>query len=76
MARIYMVRHGRAAAGFSEDADPGLDEIGHQQAIEAAQKLNSVLPVAIISSPLAGPGNCNAPRGHLWHCCCNRQSGG
>ncbi|MDE0756979.1 MAG: phosphoglycerate mutase family protein [Pseudomonadales bacterium] len=52
MARIYMIRHGRAAAGFSEDADPGLDEIGHQQAIEAAQQLNSVLPVAIVSSPL------------------------
>ena len=72
-----MVRHGRAAAGFSEDADPGLDEIGHQQAIEAAQKLNSVLPVAIISSPLKRAlETAKPPRGHLWHCCCNRQSGG
>jgi broad specificity phosphatase PhoE len=52
MARIYMVRHGKAAAGFSQDPDPGLDNLGHQQAIGAAEKLISKLPLIIISSPL------------------------
>ena len=31
-ATIYMVRHGRAAAGFGEHADPGLDDVGREQA--------------------------------------------
>lgn len=35
---IYMVRHGRAAAG-AEDLDPGLDDVGHQQARLAADAL-------------------------------------
>ncbi|MBT3425191.1 MAG: hypothetical protein HOL98_09840 [Gammaproteobacteria bacterium] len=52
MARIYGVRHGRAAAGFSQGPDPGLDTLGHQQAIGAAGKLIAKLPLVIISSPL------------------------
>ena len=40
MARIYMVRHGRAAAGFGESHDPGLDELGQKQAEEVAGKIN------------------------------------
>ena len=35
---LYLVRHGRAAAGV-EDRDPGLDELGHVQARAAAQAL-------------------------------------
>ena len=52
MARIYLVRHGKAAASFTEDPDPGLDALGHHQAQEACQALKGKLPLDIISSPL------------------------
>jgi len=52
MAKIFMIRHGRAAAGFSQDPDPGLDRLGQQQARAAAEKLTPKLPLVIISSPL------------------------
>ena len=35
MTRIYMIRHGKAAAGWDGNADPGLNELGRAQA-EAA----------------------------------------
>ena len=51
MAQLYLVRHGRAAAGF-DVADPGLDALGRSQAEEAATKLASLGPMKIVSSPL------------------------
>ena len=30
MTRVYMVRHGRAAAGWNVDPDPGLDDLGRR----------------------------------------------
>ena len=33
MARIYMVRHGKAEAGFGEGMDPGLNALGRSQAL-------------------------------------------
>jgi broad specificity phosphatase PhoE len=52
MARIYLVRHGRAAASWSEDADPGLDALGIAQARQAAIWLQDHIPLEVISSPL------------------------
>jgi broad specificity phosphatase PhoE len=52
MTIIYMVRHGRAAASFTDDLDPGLDELGRDQAIEAGRILQGKLPLQILSSPL------------------------
>ena len=52
MARIYFVRHGKAAAGFSEDPDPGLDAIGRSQADAIAPGLIARAPVELVSSPL------------------------
>lgn len=52
MARIYMIRHGRAAASFAEDLDPGLDDLGRQQAEAACGELATRLPLTLISSPL------------------------
>ena len=51
---IYLVRHGEAAASWSESADPGLSELGWQQAETAADALALVLPAEtqLISSPL------------------------
>lgn len=52
MARIFMVRHGKAAASFTDDIDPGLDDLGRKQAAAVAERLSPHLPIKIISSPL------------------------
>ena len=39
MPKVYMVRHGRAAANFTSDLDPGLDDLGRDQAVQAASVL-------------------------------------
>jgi broad specificity phosphatase PhoE len=66
VARIYMVRHGKAAAGFGEDMDPGLDALGNQQAEAVAQKLHSLGPLAILSSPLRRAQETARPLSRLW----------
>jgi broad specificity phosphatase PhoE len=66
MALIYMVRHGRAAAGFGEDMDPGLDELGHAQAAAVAQKLHPKGPLPILSSPLRRTQETAVPLAKLW----------
>ncbi|MBV9044707.1 MAG: histidine phosphatase family protein, partial [Alphaproteobacteria bacterium] len=66
MARIYMVRHGKAAAGFGEDMDPGLDATGKAQAEAVAQKLAPLGPLAILSSPLKRAQETAAPLAALW----------
>ena len=52
MTRIYMARHGRAAAGWNVDPDPGLDELGRTQALKVATRLSSLGPLPVVSSPL------------------------
>ncbi len=52
MTRILMIRHGQAAASFTDDADPGLSPLGHTQAEAAAEALRPELPLAMVSSPL------------------------
>ncbi len=52
MVRVYMVRHGRASAGWDTDSDPGLDEIGRGQADRVAQRLAAFGPIHVVSSPL------------------------
>ena len=52
MARIYLVRHGKAAASFTDDVDPGLDAEGHQQAKVACEQLETHTPLVLLSSPL------------------------
>lgn len=52
MARVYMVRHGRAAAGWNVDPDPGLDELGRSQALAAATDLVPRGAMDVVSSPL------------------------
>ena len=53
MPRLYLVRHGRAAATFSEHADPGLDALGREPAAATAERLMNLGPLALLSSPLA-----------------------
>ena len=52
MTRVYMVRHGRAAAGWNVDPDPALDEVGRSQALAVASRLSSLGSLPVMSSPL------------------------
>lgn len=52
MSRVYMVRHGRAAAGWNVDPDPALDDLGREQAIRVASRLSHLGPLPVLSSPL------------------------
>ncbi|MFZ5834577.1 MAG: histidine phosphatase family protein [Pseudomonadota bacterium] len=51
MALVYFVRHGKAAAGFSEDPDPGLNDLGRAQAAAVAPRLIAT-GAELFSSPL------------------------
>ena len=68
MTRIYMIRHGKAAAGWDGDADPGLDELGRTQAEAVAAKIQSLVnaPVPIFSSPLKRCQETAAPLAAAW----------
>jgi broad specificity phosphatase PhoE len=50
--RVTLVRHGRAAAGWGTDPDPGLDELGRRQADAVATNLALGPPTDIVTSPL------------------------
>ena len=67
MAKLYIVRHGRAAAGFGESHDPGLDAGGHQQAKEVAKHLARLRPLPILTSPLRRTRETAAPLAQLWN---------
>jgi broad specificity phosphatase PhoE len=50
--RLYLVRHGLAAASFDEAMDPGLDSVGRDQAEAVAARLAPLGPLPIVVSPL------------------------
>jgi broad specificity phosphatase PhoE len=50
--RLYLVRHGRASAGFDEAQDPGLDQVGRAQAQAIAKELGPLGPLLLVTSPL------------------------
>ena len=53
MTRLWLVRHGRAAAGWNADPDPDLDEVGRMQAERVADRLVSdVARAEVLTSPL------------------------
>ncbi len=52
MTRVYLVRHGRAAAGWNTDPDPGLDALGRQQAAKMTARIAPLGPLDLVSSPL------------------------
>ena len=68
MTRIYMIRHGKAAAGWNGDADPGLNELGLAQAEAVAKKVQALVakPVSIYSSPLKRCQETAAPLAAAW----------
>ncbi|MCP4755637.1 MAG: histidine phosphatase family protein [Proteobacteria bacterium] len=66
MPKIYLVRHGKAAAGWDADPDPGLDDLGRKQAEEAAESLAAIGPLDIVSSPLARTRETSLPLAGMW----------
>ena len=67
MARIYIVRHGKAEAGFGEGMDPGLDALGRSQALSVAEKLKGLGPLPILSSPLRRTQETAQPLARIWN---------
>ena len=66
MTRLYLVRHGRAAAGWNTDPDPGLDDVGERQARAVAERLAPVGRLFIESSPLRRCQETAAPLAAAW----------
>ncbi len=66
MAKVYLVRHGKAAAGFAGHADPGLDDLGRAQAEATAALLADLGPLPIYSSPLARARETALPLAERW----------
>lgn len=56
VTRVHLVRHGRAAAGWDTDPDPGLDDVGREQALATATQLVGLVSrdseLDVVSSPL------------------------
>ena len=66
MVRLYLVRHGKAAASFSEAHDPGLDETGLVQAERLAARIAPLGPLPIVTSPLRRTRETAAPLEQRW----------
>jgi broad specificity phosphatase PhoE len=66
VARLHLVRHGRAAAGWDSDPDPGLDDVGRAQAAAAAERLAPLGPLPILCSPLRRTRETAVPLEAAW----------
>lgn len=66
MARLYLVRHGHATAGFGDARDPGLDELGRTQARSIAERLAPLGPLPILTSPMRRARETAAPLAAKW----------
>jgi broad specificity phosphatase PhoE len=63
---VYLVRHGRATAGWDTDPDPGLDVLGREQAASLADRLGPLGPMPIVASPLRRCRETAAPLAARW----------
>ncbi len=66
MTRIYLVRHGRAAAGWDVDPDPPLDDLGRSQALAVAGRLRPLGPLTVVTSPLLRCQQTAFPLATVW----------
>jgi len=66
VTRLYLVRHGRASAGWDVDPDPGLDDLGERQARDVAERLAPMGPLSIVSSPLRRCRETSMPLAQRW----------
>jgi broad specificity phosphatase PhoE len=68
MTRIYMIRHGKAAAGWDGDADPGLNELGRSQSAAVAEAVQALVgaPAPLYTSPLKRCQETAIPLAQAW----------
>lgn len=66
MPRLVLVRHGRPVAGYGDDHDPGLDDVGRAQAEAASEALASIGPQPILVSPLRRTRETAVPLAQRW----------
>ncbi len=66
VTRLYLVRHGRASAGWDVDPDPGLDDLGKQQSIDVGALLAPLGPLHVETSPLRRCQETAAPLLSAW----------
>ena len=66
MPTLYLVRHGRAAAGWDSDPDPGLDETGLAQAEALAESMGALGPLGVAVSPMRRTRETAAPLAGRW----------
>jgi broad specificity phosphatase PhoE len=64
--KIVLVRHGEAAAGWGDAADPGLSSLGRDQARAVAERLAARGPLPILTSPLLRCQETAAPLAEKW----------
>ena len=65
--RLYLVRHGRASAGWDTSIDPELDALGREQSIQLAQHLAPLGPMQVVSSPLTRCQQTAGPLCKAWN---------
>ncbi len=64
---LYFIRHGEAASSWDKASDPGLSELGHEQAIEVSQKIKTMTdPIPVFSSPLKRAQETAVPLAKAW----------
>lgn len=64
--RLTLVRHGEAAAGWGDDPDPGLSDVGKAQAQAMAAALAPFGPQPVLVSPLRRTRETAAPLEVTW----------
>ena len=67
MKRLVLIRHGDAAAGWTDDLDPGLSDLGHRQAEHAAKSIAPLGPLPVLTSPLRRCRETAAAFTNQWH---------
>jgi len=66
VTRLYLVRHGRASAGWDTDPDPGLGDLGKQQSLDVGARLVPLGPLHVETSPLRRCQETAAPLLSSW----------
>lgn len=68
MPILHLVRHAKPAAGWGEDPDPGLDELGLSQARKTAVEIAAkTSPLKILTSPLRRCRETASALEQVWH---------
>lgn len=67
MAKLYLVRHGKDVGAGDNDNDPGLSEVGRQQAEDMTATIAPMGPLPMIVSPLRRTRETARPLEAAWN---------